>query len=128
MSRAEDDAVYRKAAADLARMLQPDLSHLPREQTTVAMLKAFGRNGPDQGWLEEFRRRVQDESAGRVTLVGVARETVPPPHVKSTAASYQKLVDSRDGTEQLLVMGPFEPPFRFIAAGPDRPGGRTSCP
>ncbi|MCX5012501.1 MULTISPECIES: hypothetical protein [unclassified Streptomyces] len=113
MSRTEDEAVYRKAAADLARMLQPDLSDLPPAQTTVAMLKAFGRNGPRQDWLEEFRRLVHDESAGRVTLVGVDRETVPPPVVKSPAASYQRLVDSQDETEQLLVMGPFEPPFQF---------------
>ncbi|MFB7182453.1 hypothetical protein ACFCYI_32670 [Streptomyces sp. NPDC056257] len=114
MSRTEDEAVYRKAAADLARMHLPDLSELPPDQTAIAMLRAFGWNGPQEDWLEEFRRRVHDESAGRVTLVTVDRETVPPPLVKSPAASYQRLVDRQDGTEHLLVMGPFEPPFEFV--------------
>ncbi|MFJ3724181.1 hypothetical protein ACIPYQ_16620 [Streptomyces sp. NPDC090045] len=124
MTRTEDEAVYRKAAADLARMRLPDLSELPPDQTAVAMLRAFGMNGPEEDWLEEFRRRVHEESDGRVTLVTVDREAVPPPVVKSPAASYQRLADSRDGTEQLLLMGPFEPPFAFVAAvesGEDAP-------
>ncbi|GAA3180699.1 hypothetical protein GCM10010451_32340 [Streptomyces virens] len=130
MSTAEDEAVYHMAAADLARMRQPDLSELPSAQTTLAMLKAFGPTGPKEEWLTEFRRRIHDESAGRVTLEGVDPQAVPPPRVKSPAASYQRLVDSRAGTVQLLVMGPFEPPFQFTATAPggdDTTGGPRPC-
>ncbi|MFF9771900.1 hypothetical protein ACIGXF_38305 [Streptomyces sp. NPDC053086] len=123
MTSSSDEAVYRKAAADLARMTLPDLSVFPTPQTEVAMAKAFRMNGPREDWLDEFRSRIRHDSGERVVMEDADRATFPPPLDKSPAASYQRLVDTRTSAVQLLVMGPFSPPFRFVpGAQPGSPG------
>lgn len=117
-----DEAVYEKAAADLARMTLPDLSSFPAEQTEIAMVRAFRMNGPDAHWLEEFRHRIDQESAGAIHLDSVDRPP-PPPLDKSPAATCKRLVDTVSGAERLLVIGPFNPPFRFV---PDRGNSTVS--
>ncbi|MEU7005899.1 hypothetical protein [Streptomyces sp. NPDC046332] len=114
----DDEAVYRKAAADLARMTLPDLAEFPPLQTEIALVKAFGRTGPREEWLSEFRGRIKQASENTVRMEPAEPEEFPPPRVKSPAASHQRLVDTLTQADRLLVMGPFDPPFRFVGGDP----------
>ncbi|MGW6976469.1 hypothetical protein [Streptomyces sp. NPDC054952] len=116
MTTPDDQAVYLKAATDLARMTPPDLSDFAPSQVEIAMLKAFESHGPREDWLDEFRGRIKQASENTVSLDSADPADFPHPRDKSRAASYQQLIDASTGTVQLLVMGPFNPPFRFVAA------------
>lgn len=52
----------------------------------------------------------------------------PGPPDKSPVASHQQLVDSRTSAVQLLVMGPFDPPFRFVTGSPEEVREQRSEP
>ncbi|MDQ1031639.1 hypothetical protein QF035_009221 [Streptomyces umbrinus] len=117
----DDEAVYLKAATDLARLRPPDLSDFSARTVEIAMLKVFERNGPREDWLNEFRGRIKQASENTVRMESVDRADFPHPHEKSPAASHQRLVDIAAPAVQLLVMGPFDPPFRFVSDnGPER--------
>ncbi|MER7106246.1 hypothetical protein [Streptomyces sp. NPDC000229] len=116
----DDEAVYLKAATDLARMTPPDLSDFSARTVEIAMLKVFGRNGPLEDWLNEFRGRIKQASENTVRMEPADRADFPHPHEKSPAASHQRLVDTATPAVHLLVMGPFDPPFRFVpGTGPE---------
>ncbi|MCX4907298.1 hypothetical protein [Streptomyces sp. NBC_00878] len=120
MITSDDEAVYLKAARDLARMTPPDLSGFSAREIEIAMLRVFERNGPQEGWLNEFRGRIKQASENAVRMEPAERADFPHPHEKSPAASHQRLVDSVAPATQLLVMGPFDPPFRFVPdSGPE---------
>ncbi|MFF7452548.1 MULTISPECIES: hypothetical protein [unclassified Streptomyces] len=118
-------AIYEKAARDLAGCREPDLSGFSDEDIDVAMSLAFTASGARPAWLAELRRHIEEFSDGRVTLDDADRESFPA-HVKGLGVSYQRLrseSDSRD-REQLLTIGQFERPFRFVRRAARSP--RTS--
>ncbi|MQY12340.1 hypothetical protein SRB5_24730 [Streptomyces sp. RB5] len=117
MPTPDDEAVYLRAAADLARMTTPDLSSFSANTIDVAMLRVFTPTGPDPDWLHEFRGRLKQASSNEVHLTPAAPDEFPAPHDKSPAASYHRLVDTSTDTTLFLVMGPFNPPFRLAPEG-----------
>ena len=116
-----DDRVYDRAAADLAAMNEPDLSDFEPSEVDVAMLRAFEKSGPRQEWLDELRSRITRDSGSQTRLEDADPDEFPF-RVKEFAASYHRLVNT-SGATQLLVMGPFQPPFQFMAPGADTQGG-----
>ncbi|MEA2479615.1 MAG: hypothetical protein QOJ07_1537 [Thermoleophilaceae bacterium] len=112
-SAAEDEEVHEAAAASLARLTEPDLSAFPSDTVTFAMARAFGPTGPDPAWLERLAGRVAELSDGAVRMSEAPREDFPYV-VKDPSAAYARL--DGPGGEQLLVIGPFTPPFQFVPA------------
>lgn len=105
------DEIYGKAAADLAMMIQPDLTGFSEADIETAMAAAFTFSGPRPEWLADFRDSIERDSASATHLEDADPADFPF-LVKSPGASYQRLVGPT-GT-QLVVMGPFEPPFQLV--------------
>jgi hypothetical protein len=106
-----DERIYAQAAAALAHMAEPDLSDFSKPDVDIAMARAFNQFGPHAEWLAAFRSLVQTMSGG-VTRLEDADPSEFPYRIKDPATAYQRLV-GETGT-QLLVMGPFQPPFQFM--------------
>lgn len=70
-----------------------------------------------EDWLDGTSSgRIKQASESTVSLDPADSADFPHPRDKSRAASYQQLIDASTGSVQLLVMGPFNSPFRFVAA------------
>lgn len=109
-----DNRIYDQAAADLAAMNEPDLSDFAPGQVDEAMVRAFDSSGPLPEWLDDLRSRIAEDSVFQTRLEDADPDEFPF-KVKEFAASYHRLVNT-SGATQLLVMGPFQPPFQFMAA------------
>ncbi|MEU0476814.1 hypothetical protein ACFW5S_32765 [Streptomyces olivaceus] len=118
MNGTTDERIYDKAAAALAALREPDLAEFSDAEVDAAMDRAFTPVGPRQEWLDGFRRRVLDAGDGLTRLEDADPDDFPYLE-KSMAVAYQRL-RGPSGRSRLLVMGPFQPPFRFPA--PDGPG------
>lgn len=116
-----DDRVYGRAAADLAAMNEPDLSDFEPSEVDEAMLRAFETSGPRTEWLDNLRSRITRDSGSQTRLEDADPDEFPF-RVKEFAASYHRLVNT-SGATQLLVMGPFQPPFQFMTPEADTQGG-----
>lgn len=116
--------IYEKAARDLASFSEPDLSDFSDEDIDFAMSRAFTEFGTRPTWLARLRREIEETSGGSVTLDDADPEIFPAA-VKGLGVSYHRLRgESESGErEQLLTIGQFERPFRFV-----RRAGRTSRP
>ncbi|MET7486301.1 hypothetical protein [Streptomyces sp. NPDC005538] len=115
-----DDRVYGRAAAALAAMREPDLSDFEPDQVDGAMLRAFDPSGRRQ-WLDDLRSRITQDSGSQTRLEDADPDEFPF-RIKEFAASYHRLVNTA-GATRLLVMGPFQPPFQFMATESDAQGG-----
>jgi hypothetical protein len=109
-----DDRIYDQAAADLAAMKEPDLSDFAPGRVDEAMMRAFDSSGPRPEWLDDLRSRIAEGSVFQTRLEDADPDEFPF-RIKEFAASYHRLVNT-SGATRLLVMGPFQPPFQFMAA------------
>ncbi|RRR74795.1 hypothetical protein [Streptomyces sp. RP5T] len=113
------DDIYAKAARDLADFTEPDLSDFTDDDIDTAMARAFTAAGARPSWLEWLRTAIQEASHGDVILEDADSDEFPAA-VKGLDVSYQRLRgESGSGSgsverTQLLTIGQFERPFRFV--------------
>lgn len=106
-----DERIYLQASAALAQMAEPDLSAFSKPDVDMAMGRAFSQFGPRPEWLAAIRSLIHTISGGATRLED-ADPSEFPFRIKDPATAYQRLIG--DTGTQLLVMGPFQPPFQFM--------------
>ncbi|MDB5770680.1 MAG: hypothetical protein JWM42_1054 [Burkholderia sp.] len=108
-----DDAnlVFERTAAALAALIEPDFHDMDPESVERAFLKVFPFTGPDPAWIKWLQDRISSLSGAKTSLEQIEPQSFPT-LIKSPAAAYFRLKATE--SEQLVVMGPFNPPVQFF--------------
>ena len=107
-----NNRVFESAAKSLAALKQPDFAGFSAAEVDAAMRTVFTARGPDPDWLAQLKSRIQELSFGLTRLEDASPDEFPS-RIKSFGTTYHRLI-GLFGRTQLLIIGPFQPPFQFV--------------